>query len=290
MDMQRKLNCLNPPDLWRMEIDMVINRKKAEEAFEAYVARYDSSSEKVRLKIEHTLRVSALCEKIAQSLNLPQSEVDIAWLAGLLHDIGRFEQLRNYGTFVDADSIDHAQYGADILFTQGKIRDYVEDDSQDKLLRTAVHYHSAFRLPEGLDDRTTMFCNILRDADKIDILKVNVEFPLEEIYNVTSQVLRNGVVTQEVMDSFQEEHAVLRSLKKTAVDNVVGHISLVYELVYPISLKLVKEQGYLEQLMNFESKNPVTTRQFVEIREKMNEYIQTIHCSPEPERWQNLIT
>lgn len=257
-----------------MEIEMVIDRKKAEEAFEVYVAGYDCSNEMVRLKKEHTLRVSALCEKIAQSLNLPQSEVDIAWLAGLLHDIGRFEQQKNYGTFIDADSIDHAQYGADILFAQGKIRDYLEDDSQDELLRTAVHYHSAFRLPEGLNDRTTMFCNILRDADKIDILKVNVEFPLEEIYNVTSQVLRNCEVTKEVMDSFQEEHAVLRSLKKTAVDNVVGHISLVYELVYPISLKLVKEQGYLEQLMNFESNNPVTVKQLVEIKEKMRDYLR----------------
>ena len=191
----------------------------------------------------------------------------------LLHDIGRFEQQKNYGTFIDADSIDHAQYGADILFTQGKIRDYLEDDSQDELLRTAVYYHSAFRLPEDLDDRTIMFCNMLRDADKIDILKVNVEFPLEEIYNVTSQVLRNCEVTKEVMDSFQEEHAVLRSLKKTAVDNVVGHISLVYELVYPISLKLVKEQGYLEQLMNFESNNPVTVKQFREIKKKMQDYL-----------------
>ena len=34
-------------------------------------------------------------------------------------------------------------------------------------------------------------------------------------------------VTPEVLQSFDEEHAVLRSLKKTAVDNVVGHISLV---------------------------------------------------------------
>ena len=271
--MLRKLNYSKQPELCRMEIEMVIDRKKAEEAFETYVTGYDNGNEMVRLKKEHTLRVSALCEKIAQSLNLPQSEVDIAWLAGLLHDIGRFEQQKNYGTFIDADSIDHAQYGADILFTQGKIRDYLEDDSQDELLRTAVYYHSAFRLPEDLDDRTIMFCNMLRDADKIDILKVNVEFPLEEIYNVTSQVLRNCEVTKEVMDSFQEEHAVLRSLKKTAVDNVVGHISLVYELVYPISLKLVKEQGYLEQLMNFESNNPVTVKQFREIKKKMQDYL-----------------
>ena len=50
------------------------------------------------------------------------------------------------------------------------------------------------RLPdsEELDERTAMFCHILRDADKIDILKVNVEFPLEEIYNVDTEVLYQG--------------------------------------------------------------------------------------------------
>ena len=94
--------------------------------------------------------------------------MDIAWLTGLLHDVGRFEQQRVYGTFTDADSIDHAKYGARILF--GKvweekhglasgseeslpeeiqadagisIRDFVEDASYDELLWTAVFYHSA---------------------------------------------------------------------------------------------------------------------------------------------------
>lgn len=118
-----------------------------------------------------------------------------------------------------------------------------------------------------------MFCHILRDADKIDILKVNVEFPLEEIYNVSTEVLYQEEVTPEVLQSFDEEHAVLRSLKKTAVDNVVGHISLVYELVYPESCRIVKQQGYLDKLMNFESRNPQTRKQFEHIREHMREYL-----------------
>lgn len=224
--------------------------------------------------------------------------MDIAWLTGLLHDVGRFEQQRVYGTFTDADSIDHAKYGARILFgrvweekhglasgsEEGlpeevqadagiSIRDFVEDASCDELLWTAVFYHSAYRIPEGLEERTAMFCHILRDADKVDILKVNVEFPLEEIYNVDTKVLYQEEVTPEVLQSFDEEHAVLRSLKKTAVDNVVGHISLVYELVYPESCRIVKRQGYLDRLMNFESKNSHTRKQFEHIREHMREYL-----------------
>ena len=111
---------------------MKINREKALAAFQEYTDRYDSSRDMIRLKIEHTYRVCGLCQQIARSLDLPEEEVDIAWLTGLLHDVGRFEQQRVYGTFTDADSIDHAKYGARILF--GKVWDcllYTSDAAVD---------------------------------------------------------------------------------------------------------------------------------------------------------------
>ena len=134
--------------------------------------------------------------------------------------------------------------------------------------------HSAYRAPVQYTAREKRFADLLRDADKIDILKVNIIVPIEEIYNVSTYDLMHCQVTEEVMQAFFEEHAVLRSLKKTPVDNVVGHISLVYELVYPISCKLVCEQGYLDKLMNFQSELPETNAQFVKIREKMAAYMQ----------------
>ena len=73
---------------------MKINREKALAAFQEYTDRYDSSRDMIRLKIEHTYRVCGLCQQIARSLDLPEEEVDIAWLTGLLHDVGRFEQQR----------------------------------------------------------------------------------------------------------------------------------------------------------------------------------------------------
>ncbi len=167
-----------------------------------------------------------------------------------------------------------AEFGADILFREGKIRDYIEDASEDELLEKAVRCHSAYRVPMQYTAREKRFADLLRDADKIDILKVNIIVPLEEIYNVTTYDLKHCQVTEEVMQAFFEEHAILRNLKKTPVDNVVGHISLVYELVYPISCKLVSEQGYLDKLMQFQSELPETNAQFAKIREKMTAYMK----------------
>lgn len=252
---------------------MKIDRQRALSAFGEYTNKYDVTDEKVKLKIDHTYRVCALCERIARESGFDADEIDIAWLTGLLHDVGRFEQLKRYGTFVDAQSIDHAEFGADILFKEGKIRDYAKDASEDELLEKAVRCHSAYRVPENYTQRERRFADLLRDADKIDILKVNIIVPVEEIYNVSTYDLKHCMVSDEVMQAFDEQHAVLRSLKKTPVDNIVGHISLVYELVYPVSCKIVYGQGYLDKLMDFESEIPAANEQFAKIREKMKAYI-----------------
>ncbi len=255
---------------------MNIDRQKALDAFREYTTQYNASDEKVKLKIDHTYRVCGLCQQIATQSEFDENDIELAWLTGLLHDVGRFEQLKRYGTFIDAQSIDHAEFGADILFQEGKIRDYIEDTLEDELLEKTVRCHSAYRVPANYTAREKKFADLLRDADKIDILKVNIIVPFEEIYNVTTYDLKHCKVTEEVMQAFFEEHAVLRSLKKTPVDNIVGHISLVYELVYPISRKLVCEQGYLNKLMDFQSELPETNVQFAKIREKMAAYMERI--------------
>lgn len=252
----------------------MLDRQRALRAFSHYAAHYNAADPKVKLKIDHTYRVAALCDRIARSLNLDSEERDLAWLCGLLHDVGRFEQLRQYGTFNDAQSIDHAAMSARVLFEEGHIRDYLDDDSRDSLLRTAVAWHSAYRLPENLGPHTRMFCQILRDADKIDILRVNVEVPMEEIYNVSTQALRQSPVSPAVLQAFYEHHCVLRALKQYPADNAVGHASLVFELCYPESLRAVSEQGWLWKLLAFPTDNPDTVADFAAMRTEMQQWLQ----------------
>jgi putative nucleotidyltransferase with HDIG domain len=255
-----------------------LDRQRLRDAFAEYVSHYDISDEKIKLKIDHTYRVAALCERIAKSIGLSRHDMDVAWASGMLHDVGRFEQLRQYGTFSDADSIDHAHYGVQILFDEGKIKDYLPLDPAEedyRVIRTAIWNHSAYRVEEGLSKRSRMFCDILRDADKVDILKVNYDVSIEVIYNVTTQELKQAEVTHEVMEQFLARHAILRSVKRTCVDHIVGHIALVFELVYPESVKVVRQQGYLDKLLGFESDNERTAEQFAQLRKCMEDYMKS---------------
>lgn len=100
---------------------------------------------------------------------------------------GRFEQVQRFHTFLDAESVDHAKLGAEILFGEEQlIRRFLEETKWDEQIRDAIYWHSAYQLPENLKE--DLFCRILRDADKLDILRVNLETAcLEDIYNVTTK-------------------------------------------------------------------------------------------------------
>lgn len=316
----------------------VINRENVINVFAEYVRNYDPSDGKIKLKIDHTYRVAGLCQSIARSLKLSEQDVDIAWLLGMLHDIGRFEQIKRYGTFNDAASVDHAELGADILFKEGLIRKFAEGyydrcesakcecakaelestksecekaeleraesecanverenaecekrlevDSGEStcaeltedagLLELAIRQHNKYRVKEGLSNRQLMFCNILRDADKVDIFKVNSEIPMEIIYDVTTEELKNGTITAEVLDSFYKNETVLKSVRKSAVDHIVGHISLLFELVYPESYRQAKKQGYVYKLLEFRSEVTEVNEQFAKMREHVDEFMNGI--------------
>ena len=333
----------------------VINRKNVINAFAEYVRNYDPSDEKIKLKIDHTYRVAGLCQRIAESLGLSEPDVDIAWLLGMLHDIGRFEQIRRFGTFNDAQSVDHAEFGADLLFKEGLIRKFAEgyyeecelarsgdeeagqaysrqkgcqegklnsrqgncllaqsdnqsdycqeerkikeflvnndattvDDKQiiknnehhnkdTGLLEMAIRQHNKYRVKEDLTERQRMFCDILRDADKVDIFKVNADIPMEIIYDVTTEELKNGIITKEVLESFYKKETVLKSVRRSAVDHIVGHISLLFELVYKESYRQAKEQGYVYKLLDFKSDVPEVNAEFGDMRKYVDEFLMEI--------------
>lgn len=278
-----------------------INRKNVINAFAEYVRNYDPSDEKIKLKIDHTYRVAGLCQRIAESLGLSEPDVDIAWLLGMLHDIGRFEQIRCFGTFNDVQSVDHAEFGADLLFKEGLIRKFAEgyyeecelarsgneeaeqiiknNEHHNKdtgLIEMAIRQHNKYRVKEDLTERQRMFCDILRDADKVDIFKVNADIPMEIIYDVTTEELKNGVITKEVLESFYKKETVLKSVRRSAVDNIVGHISLLFELVYKESYRQAREQGYVYKLLDFKSDVPEVNAEFDDMRKYVDEFLMEI--------------
>ena len=112
-----------------------IDRDRARAAFKSYTDAYDATNPRIALKIEHTYHVAEACDAVAREQGWSSEDIDLAWLCGLLHDMGRFEQLRRWDTFKDAESMSHAALGIEVLFGENpadapavtSIRDFIDD-------------------------------------------------------------------------------------------------------------------------------------------------------------------
>lgn len=122
----------------------------------------------ILLKRNHSLRVSALAGLIGRRIRLAGEEIALARTIGLLHDVGRFEQFTRYRTFVDRLSIDHGAFGADLLGDIPAIQHL--DAAAREVVCSAVAHHNKAALPPGLDPRRRLHAQLVRDADKLDIL------------------------------------------------------------------------------------------------------------------------
>ncbi|MCR4763885.1 MAG: HD domain-containing protein [Lachnospiraceae bacterium] len=256
----------------RQSFEIQIDRKKADRAFAEYAAGYDAENIKIRLKIDHTYRVASFTERIAESLSLDRTDVDFAWLSGMLHDIGRFEQLKRYGTFLDRMSVDHAELGADILFEDGLISAFTEMDHAPErrmMLERAIRLHNKLTLPEDLDDQTRMFSNILRDADKCDIFRVLTEPPFDERNRKIMQTKEPA--RDSVMQYVRKHQCVPRNTEYTAFEGLISQCCMAFELVYPESRRIVREQGYLDSLMNLELQEE-PGRQMAELKKELDKF------------------
>lgn len=226
-----------------------VNREHAILAFKNYVANYDTSNIGVALKIAHTYRVANLSEKIAKSIN---ANIDFAWFLGLLHDVGRFEQVTRYGTFKDALSVDHAELGADILFRDNLINTFIPEDALKELKNTAeiaIRSHNKLNIPENLDTQTLLYTKILRDADKIDIFRVSTEPPFSKRFSN----LENLSVRPEVMQCVMEHRCIPRpitNLKYNELEALIANCCMAFELEFPESRKITTQQGFLNKLLS----------------------------------------
>ena len=237
---------------------MEIDRDRALAEFKRYTDAYDSSNPRIALKIDHTYRVAEACEAVARGEGWSEPDIDLAWLCGLLHDMGRFEQLRRWNTFKDADSASHAALGTEVLFGKNPadapaatgIRAFLDDPSEDGLIRASIAYHSDFRLPVGLDGRTARFCRIVRDGDKIDIMRNIADSSVETILGIDAATFLASGISEDTRRAFAEHRCVARPERHEPADFLVGLICFMYELEFDTSRALAREHGDIYRLLD----------------------------------------
>jgi len=204
----------------------------------------------VILKEKHTRRVCKEILAIGKGLGLGEEDLGLAELVALFHDVGRFSQYAKYGTFADNKSEDHAALGTKVLREEG-VLDGLDDATRDLILRV-VFYHNKKSLPESETERCLFFSRLVRDADKLDILRILAEYYNEKDGKKNSS-LELGLedapgISREVRQEMMEGKLVDISNLRCLNDFKVLQISWIYDINFAPTFKTLRERNYLQMI------------------------------------------
>ena len=251
----------------------MIDLQKAREVFEEYVSNYDIENGMIKIKIEHTKRVAKISREIAENLNLSSEDIELAELIGLLHDIGRFEQAKIYGTFNDAKSINHGEKAIEILFKEKWIRKFIEEDKYDSIIYNAVLYHNRPEIDNNLSEKEILHSKVIRDADKADILYVIISDPVLYVYNTDKIEIEE--ITDEIFREFIEDKKINYKQRKTHVDILICHFAFAFDFNFEYTLRYIYDKKYMDKIaekIKFEKEE--TQKRVYLARDIANKYIE----------------
>ena len=196
----------------------------------------------MQLKRTHTAFVVKNATSIADGEGFSSALREDAMIAALLHDTGRYEQLKLYDTFRDAESVDHAVLSHKIVKEKGW--------TDDGAILDAVLFHNRRELPEGLDERTALLSHTVRDADKLDIFRVlEKEIATSDwrkdsrtFWNLATNLPPNPDVVNAILAHRPVDYKDIKSLADFILIQVGWMVSGLY---FATSRRLCAERGHL---------------------------------------------
>jgi len=246
--------------------------------FDDYVAGFYGEDEFVnanlKLKENHSQRVCEEMRYLADELGLTGNQKRIAEAIALFHDIGRFKQFVKYGTYNDPRSVNHCLLGVEVLH-QTKVLEGLERKERE-LIEKAVEYHGSRELPDNLDGECLLFSKLVRDADKLDVLYVVMQYYKQyrdnpEEFKLELELPDEPGYSDEVIENILCGRRVDYNRLQTMNDMKLCQLAWVYDVNFTATLKRLRQHRLLEKMFDFLP----ATGDIDRVRKKIFQYVDS---------------
>lgn len=226
-------------------------------AFAAYVRTFYTGGAEhdfhLDLKEEHSRNV------FGYAFMLAEGEVDFApadrrrslLLASLYHDLGRFKQYHLYKTFSDAVSVNHAHLSAREVNRLGLLDR--EEPRVKQMALAAILLHNRFSVPPAMERTARTIVNAVRDADKLDIMRVmathlTTDGTVDPVIALHAEYSPHA--TPVVLDAVWNRRLAHYADLVTTTDFKLLVCGWLYDLNYSLSRRAAATNGYLAAILD----------------------------------------
>ena len=107
-------------------------------------------------------------------------------------------------------------------------------EKYQEIILNTVKYHNKMMVPK-LDDKTMLFVNIIRDADKLDILETQ-----ELVMNDEKIILK-----KELLDSIYQKQVCSNYLIQSDTDVILKQISWIFDFNFSYSYRYLENKNII---------------------------------------------
>lgn len=235
------------------------------ENFNLFLEKFDKQSKEINIKISHTYHVVDLANKLAKSLELSQEETELVKIIALLHDLGRFIQYVEVGSYNDVKTkTDHAKLANNYLFNEGHIRDFVKTNQYDELIKKAIFNHNKYKIEKMLTKEERFYAKFIRDVDKIDIFRQNAARDNKYITGASPKVLK----------TLQKEELAKIFATDNESDNLLFEFMYLFDINFKESYELLDSTDNLELYLSSVEVAKDKEQEFNEIKKILRKYLE----------------
>lgn len=118
-------------------------------------------------------------------------------------------------------------------------------------------------------------CKIIRDADKLDNFRVKYTENFENMMHYNKDTINYEKISDKVYEDFMRNKLINVKERITQIDVWISFIAFIFDLYFEESIKYIKENDYINKLIDrIEYKNNDTKIKMEEIRKCANKYIE----------------
>jgi hypothetical protein len=127
-------------------------------------------------------------------------------------------------------------------------------DNEQKLILNTVKFHNAYAIPSTQSEEEKFFLKMIRDADKIDIFRVFIEYyesPKSERASATAfGVPDTPEYSKKMLSCISQKKIASYSGIKTENDFKLMQLSWIYDLHFDVSIQLIQNKNYINNLIH----------------------------------------
>ncbi|MBW8330829.1 MAG: HD domain-containing protein [Prolixibacteraceae bacterium] len=196
----------------------------------------------------HSIRVADNSLLLANVVLQTEEEKGIATINALFHDIGKASMVsKNLEALVIQR--DHATVSSKII-QQMEFYQELTADIQVIVLK-AVESHNKLKLPKLDNEQQTMFAQLLRDADKLDIYDSAYRF-FKEKYGIqpviTIDLNKNSEVSEKIIKSIMAGKVASVEDMKSMNDYKLLLLSMAFDLNFKYTFRIMSEKQHIQKI------------------------------------------